>query len=184
MKAEKIEIIRSKRKTISIEIKRDLRVVVRAPRHMTDSEIQRFVLQKRDWIEKHLQQAEKRKNNNISYLENDEIEKLTDDAKEDIPPRVSKYASQLNVEFGRITIRHQKTRWGSCSSKKNLNFNCLLMLCPEDVRDYVVVHELCHLKEMNHSANFWILVEKVMPDYRAHRRWLKENGSKIIGRLK
>ena len=90
----------------------------------------------------------------------------------------------VGATVGKVTIRNQKTRWGSCSAKGNLNFNCLLMLCPEDVRDYVVVHELCHRKEMNHSARFWTEVERVLPDYRTRRKWLKEFGCEIIGRLR
>ena len=89
----------------------------------------------------------------------------------------------VGVTVGRVTIRNQKTRWGSCSTKGNLNFNCLLMLCPEEVRDYVVVHELCHRKELNHSARFWAEVEKILPDYCIKRKWLKEHGIEIIGRM-
>ena len=100
-----------------------------------------------------------------------------------LPEKVQQFARQMGVTYGRITVRSQRTRWGSCSAKGNLSFNCLLMLCPEEVQDYVVIHELCHRKEMNHSAAFWTEVEKHCPNYRSHRKWLKDNGSALIGRL-
>lgn len=86
------------------------------------------------------------------------------------------YAEKLGVTYNRIAIREQKTRWGSCSSKKNLNFNWRLLLAPEEILDYVVAHELSHLKEMNHSREFYKVLESVMPDYRWRQQWLKENG--------
>ena len=82
-------------------------------------------------------------------------------------------AEKLGVTYGRITIRHQKTRWGSCSSSGNLNFNCALMNTTPEIIDYVVVHELCHRKQMNHSALFWAEVEKVLPNYKELRSALK-----------
>jgi predicted metal-dependent hydrolase len=87
------------------------------------------------------------------------------------------------VTYGRITVRNQRTRWGSCSSKGNLNFNCLLMLAPPDILDYVVVHELCHRKEMNHSPKFWAEVAKVIPDYKERQKWLRTEGSNIMRRM-
>lgn len=100
-----------------------------------------------------------------------------------IPDKVKYYAEIMGVTYGRITIRDQKTRWGSCSSKGNLNFNCLLMLMPDKVLDYVVVHELCHLKQMNHSKKFWKEVERYMPDYPNYKKWLNENGGALIERM-
>ena len=91
----------------------------------------------------------------IEKLSMTEIHKLADLALKVISVKVKHYAGLMNVQYGRITIRNQKTRWGSCSSKGNLNFNCLLMLAPDEVVDYVVIHELCHLIEMNHSKAFW-----------------------------
>ena len=99
----------------------------------------------------------------------------------DTSRRVAKYASIVGVTIGRITIRSQRRHWDSCSAKGNLNFNCLLMLAPSEVLDYVVVHELCHRKYMNHSKQFWAEVAKVMPDYKKCERWLKEEGSLLIG---
>ena len=105
---------------------------------------------------------------------------LAEEALEVIQTRVEYFARVIGVTYGKITIRNQKTRWGSCSSKGNLNFNCLLMLAPPEVLDYVVVHELCHRKQMNHSKAFWSEVEKVLPDYKEARKWLKEEGSQMI----
>ena len=99
--------------------------------------------------------------------------------KETITKRVSYFARLMGVSYRNITIREQKTRWGSCSSEKNLNFNWKLILAPPEVLDYVVVHELCHLKEMNHSKAFWDEVEKVMPEYETYKLWLKENGWRL-----
>ena len=89
------------------------------------------------------------------------------------------YAPKIGVQFGRIAIRDQKSRWGSCSAKKNLNFNWKLIMAPEEALRYVVIHELCHLIEFNHSARFWSLVEKQMPEYEAWKKWLKAHGSEL-----
>lgn len=93
-----------------------------------------------------------------------------------IPERVRHFAPLIGVDYGRITIRCQRTRWGSCSAKGNLSFNCLLMLLPNEVVDSVVVHELCHRKHMNHSPLFYAEIERVFPEYRKCSKWLKENG--------
>ena len=180
---ESIELIRSARRTIAVEIRAG-RVIVRAPLMMSRAEIERFVASKADWINKHLEAAKQRQSVPVQPFTAAEIQQLADEALQGIPQRVHKYAAMIGVTVDRITIRNQKTRWGSCSSKGNLNFNCLLMLCPENVRDYVVVHELCHRKELNHSPRFWNEVARVMPDYAQHRKWLKENGGSLIARLK
>lgn len=191
--AMNVKIIRSNRKTLAIQINPDLSVTVRAPMYAPQSDIERILREKESWIQKHIekireQEAKKKEIQGESveseYLTNEEIKKLADKALQHIPKRVSYYAKQIGVTYGRITIRNQKTRWGSCSSKGNLNFNCLLMLTSPEVIDYVVVHELCHRKEMNHSVAFWAEVEKVLPDYKEQVKWLKENGGKIIGRMK
>lgn len=179
------EIIRSNRKSISIEIRTDATVLVRAPSAMKNTEIQRFLKEKENWIRIHLEEVEERKmmSKNIKKLSEGELQKLADTALKVISIKVKHYADLMNVQYGRITIRRQKTRWGSCSSKRNLNFNCLLMLMPDKVVDYVVVHELCHLIEMNHSKVFWKRVEQVMPDYKEHRKWLRDHGSEIMVRM-
>ena len=173
-----IEIRRSSRRTIAVEIRSDASVLVRAPQSMTDREIRRFLEKHREWIEKHKEAAEKRgeEMKRIEKLTDAQLRQLAEKAKEEIPVRVRYYARIMGVTYGRVTIRKQKTRWGSCSSKGNLNFNCLLMLMPEEILDYVVVHELAHRKELNHSGKFWKIVESVLPDYQKRRKWLKENG--------
>lgn len=93
-----------------------------------------------------------------------------------IPKRVRYYANIVGESYERIFIKNQKSRWGSCSSARNLNFNWRLMMAPITVLDYVVVHELCHLKQMNHSKEFWAEVENVLPDYKERKKWLDENG--------
>ena len=179
----KYEIIRSSRKTAAIEIKKDCRVIVRAPYRMSGADIENFVEQKSPWIDKHLEIVRERQNTAAVGFTDEELRELAEEAKYDILQRVERYTEIIGVAFGKITIRRQKTRWGSCSSKGNLNFNCLLMLCPEEVRDYVVVHELCHRVELNHSERFWREVGRILPDYKILRKWLKENGNEIIGRL-
>ena len=181
-----MQIIRSNRKSISIEITKDLSVLVRAPLRMSDKKIAEFVELKSDWIDKHIELVRERneKNADVVKFTDVEIKELAQKAKEYIPERVAYYAQIMNVSYGRITIRNQVSRWGSCSTKGNLNFNCLLMLTPPEVIDYVVVHELYHLKEMNHSKKFWAEMEKMIPNYKEQKKWLKDNGSEIIGRLR
>ncbi len=180
---KEIELIRSKRKTICIEITPDARVIVRAPKYASVAEINRLIGEKADWIDKHLRKMQEKQNERAQApqpeLTTQEIRLLTTRAKRIIPQRVRYYANLMGVEYGRITIRMQKSRWGSCSGKGNLNFNCLLMRTPDEIIDYVVVHELCHLKEMNHSPRFWAEVEKVIPDYKERRKWLKDHGNEI-----
>ena len=180
-----IKVIRSSRKTMVLEIIKDGTILVRAPYRMPESEIRRFIQEKSDWIEKHVQRIEERQRTlpPVEGLTMKDIRKLADQASVVIPKRVEYFAEKIPVTYGRITIRNQKTRWGSCSGKGNLNFNCLLMLAPPEVLDYVVVHELCHRKEMNHSERFWREVENILPDYRERKKWLKENGGRLIARM-
>lgn len=181
-----VKIIKSNRKTISIQLNQDLTITVRAPRRATLKDIDAVLVKNEAWINKQVEKMKIRRAseeaNPIVPLSEAEIRKLADKALEVIPDRVKYYASLIGVDYGRITIRHQKTRWGSCSSKGNLNFNCLLMLAPSEVIDYVVVHELCHRKEMNHSKAFWNEVAKILPNYKESKKWLNEEGNKLIVR--
>lgn len=181
-----IEVIKSKRKSLAIEVKKDLSIIVRAPLFISNRDIQKFIADKSVWIEKTIEKVKARNEQEKSTpkFTDEEIHDLADKALEIIPKRVEYYAKIMGVGYGRITIRNQVSRWGSCSQKGNLNFNCLLMLCPTEVLDYVIVHELCHLKEMNHSKKFWSLVEHFCPEYEQYNKWLKEHGNELIGRLK
>ena len=182
-----VTVIKSNRKTVAIQVNSDLSVTLRVPRQLTQRDIQKILNEKEAWILKHIEEIKQKK---ATYelsaperLTNDEIHALADKALKYIPERVAYFAKQIGVSYGRITIRNQKTRWGSCSSKGNLNFNCLLMLAPADVIDYVIVHELCHRKEMNHSKAFWSEVEKVLPNYKEQKKWLKNEGCTIMSRM-
>ena len=152
---------------------------------MTQAQIDGFIRQHQGWLDKHLTAVNHREAEaaGLPPLKEQEIRALADKALAYIPQRTRHYAQLLHVTYGRITIRNQKTKWGSCSSQGNLSFNCLLMLCPPDVLDYVVIHELCHRKEMNHSPRFWAEVERLDPDFQAHRNWLKSEGAMLISRM-
>jgi len=171
-------IIRSRRKSLAIEITPQGAVLVRAPLKMAARDIQRFVESRQPWIESHLAKIP-----SVTPLTPEEHKALICAAKQILPEKAARYAALADVTFGHITIRSQRTRWGSCSASGNLSFNCLLMLAPEEVQDYVVVHELCHRKEMNHSPAFWAEVARIMPGYKRCRKWLRENGTGLTARL-
>ncbi|MBR0365808.1 MAG: M48 family metallopeptidase [Clostridia bacterium] len=177
-------IIRSDRKTLALEIRQG-GLIVRAPIGASDKEINEFVTKHKKWIEKNLLKMKEREKalDGIEHLSMSEIKALADKALKVIPGRVKYYAQRIGVTYGRITIRNQRSKWGSCSAKGNLNFNCLLMLAPPEVLDSVIVHELCHRKEMNHSDRFYAEVLRVFPDYRKWDRWLKDNGGLLIMRM-
>ncbi len=175
--------IRSNRRTIGLQIKAG-QVIVRAPAAISDAQIRDFVARHQDWIDKHLAQSKARQEQNTApRLSVEEIDALAEQAMRVIPERVRYYAPKVGVTYGTITIRNQRTRWGSCSSKGNLNFNCLLMLTPPEVIDSIVVHELCHRKELNHSQRFYDEVLRVFPDYWKWNGWLKEHGGGLMRRM-
>lgn len=170
-------IIRTRRKTIGLEISPDLQITVRAPYHLSDVRIREFVESKQTWILKHLAIMQDRQAHDpipAGVISDKELRHMTKEARIIIPERVKYFAKIIGVTYGQITIRHQKTRWGSCSSSGNLNFNCMLMATSPELIDYVVVHELCHRKQMNHSPLFWKEVEEILPDYRNLRSRLRE----------
>ena len=171
-------LIRSNRRTTAIQILPGGDVVVRCPRWASGRDIRQVVESRKDWILAqlaHIPEAEK--------LTASQMEQLREDSKRVFSQKAALFAPLIGVSYGNVTVRFQSTRWGSCSGKGNLSFNGLLLLAPSEILDYVVVHELCHRKEMNHSAKFWALVQKIMPNYVNQRKWLKQNGRMLLARL-
>lgn len=179
---------RSKRKSYGLEVDEEGNVTLKVPMRSSDTFMYSFLKDKSRWIrEKHEKQIRRKEQvaawkaeQGITPVHEEALaRRYREAAKEYFPKRVSYYQAQMGGEYERIVIREQKTRWGSCSSRGTLSFNWRLMLAPPAVLDYVVVHELAHLQQMNHSKKFWDIVERVMPDYRSRRKWLKENGTKL-----
>lgn len=178
-------LIRARRKTLSIRITQEGNLEIRAPLGMPKGEIEAFLKEKAQWIESHRAKVlAEYAQGQEAPLGEEEILTLAEQMRQRLPEKLNRHAASMGVTFGRVTIRCQQTRWGSCSSRGNLNFNCLLMLAPEEVLDYVVVHELAHRKQMNHSALFWQEVERECPDYKKSLRWLKDRGGALLSRAR
>lgn len=209
-------LIRSRRKTISIEVSRDGKVTVRAPLAMPKKYIDQFIQKKRNWIESKLSAVQKRSipkkrfiegesflflgrpyalqfvNNKIktevsgdNIIMNTSSPELVKEnliqfykikSKDIIPEIAEEYANIIGVKYNRISINSARKRWGSCSSKGNLNFSWRLILAPEPSVRYVVLHEISHLIELNHSAKFWQIIQSAMPNYKIHDKWLNDYG--------
>jgi len=174
-----------KRKSISIHISKDLKVMVDAPSAVSVKTVEEFIISKKQWI---IKQIEKISRENLLAEEmgpitQEELKEIKKQAKKIIPQRVAFYAQKSGITYNRIFIRLQKSRWGSCSSDGNLNFNCLLVLMPVEILDSVVVHELCHRHHMNHSKAFYEEVTSIYPDYKRCTKWLKQNGNAYFKRI-
>ena len=180
-----VEVYRCKRKTMGLQVTERGVVQARIPKRVPLWELALFVEEKEPWIEKARAEIRAREyeQGEIEELSDGEILWLTHLAEVCIPDLAEKWAKEIGVEYGRISVRHPRTQWGSCTAEGNLSFNCLLMLTPPDVRDYVVVHELCHIRHLNHSRAFWREVERVLPEYREAKEWLKTKGRTLIARL-
>lgn len=172
-----IQIIKTRRKTVSLEVKRDGSVIVRAPLRMPQREIQEFIESHRSWIEHKCRLMEKRRAQSVSTgappvdeISGKEWKKI----REAFADRVDYYCKKMDVQVGRITIRNQKTRWGSCSAKGNVNFNYQLYYMPPELMNYVIVHELAHRRHMDHSVLFWEEVARYCPEYAVYRNQLKK----------
>jgi len=180
-----IEVIRSRRKTLSLEVREDGRILLRAPLRCPERELRAFAESNRAWIERKMRESEQRREERgaIEPLPEAELAALQKRGRQVFAERAAYFAPLVGVSYGRISVRRQRSKWGSCSSRGNLNFNCLLLLAPAEVLDYVVVHELCHRLEMNHSPRFWAQVRRVLPGFEDSRRYLREHGAELMARL-
>ena len=173
-------LFKSSRRSVGITVKPGGDIIIRAPHMMSIATVMAFVREKESWIiSSYLKQCQLTpapalipKSSQTLALE----KRYRDAAHNYIPERVKFYHQFTGGNYHKVTIRDQKTRWGSCSASGTLSFSFRLMMAPPRVLDYVVVHELCHLTHMNHSKEFWNMVESILPDYKEHRKWLKENG--------
>jgi len=166
---------RSKRsKSLKITAHHNGDIIVTMPFWLSESLAEEFLLKRSDWILKNLKYSEELKDKII--LKNDlrTYKKHKEEARKLITKRVEHNNKMYNFSFNKIFIRNQKRQWGSCSENGNLNFNFKLLFLPEHLLDYVIIHEICHLKELNHSKRFWDLVEKTLPNHKELRRELKK----------
>ena len=167
------EVVRSSRKTLALQITPDGRLILRLPYRTPIRAAMEFVSEHEDWVGKNYRKTVEQQKEKLVYSA-EEIRAYMEKLRPVLSHRAAYFAELLGVNYGRITIRDQKTRWGSCSARGNLNFNWRLALLPDELLDYVVVHELAHRLEMNHSERFWAQVGRVLPDYKERRKRLKE----------
>jgi predicted metal-dependent hydrolase len=209
-------LIRSKRKTLSLQINNNAELIVRAPNRLSVKKIEQFINEKSNWIEKRSKSISLIKPQKPNYTEGEkflylgteyplsvntvhakglsfdgEIFSLNKGGKEEFLswykasfkkialPRLEYYAKNHHLSYNQVRLKAQKTLWGSCSGVNNINLNYLLIGAPISVIDYVIVHELCHSVHKNHSKNFWQLVFNILPNYKASKRWLQDNGHRL-----
>lgn len=176
---------KSHRRSMSIHVNDDNKVLVKAPIGTPTYVVEEFIREKKDWIIEQIVRIENQTKlaKSMGMLSEEDIKAIKKKAKILIPERVEYYAKMSGINYGKIFIRLQKSRWGSCSAEGNLNFNCLLVLMPLEILDSVVVHELCHRRHMNHSRAFYTEVLSIFPDYKRCNKWLKQNGPAYFKRI-
>ena len=169
------ELIRTKRKTLALYVRQDGRIEVRAPLKTSKAYIDGFVTKKQDWITSTQNKLNERHSvKKIIQLTQQEEAKYKKQAGAFFQQKCQFFAEQMGLHHRSVKVNGARTRWGSCNRKGDINFTYRLIFAPEELIDYVVVHELAHTKEMNHSANFWTIVEQIMPDYKERRKKLRE----------
>lgn len=178
------KIIKTRRRTLALEINSGAELIIRAPLHVTDNQINHFLSQKAAWIQKHTKRVKDRmekSQSSASYLQikNITAAKLNNKLKTELLPlitqKVASHALTMDLKYKSVKLSKAKTKWGSCSAKNNLLFSWTLGYAPKTVLDYVIIHELAHIPHKNHSKKFWELVQRFCPDYKNQRKWLREH---------
>lgn len=167
------ELIRSRRKTLALEITADCRVLVRSPLRLPQARIDAFVESHAAWIETHLERQRQRAALAPPAPTPEEIAALKASARAVLPEKVAHWSEKMGVAPTGLKITAARKRYGSCSGKNSLCFSCFLMNCPEAAIDLVVVHELCHIREKNHGPRFYALLERYLPDYKERKKLLR-----------
>lgn len=166
---------RSKRaRRVTLRVNTDATLTATLPVFTPEHTLQNFIVQKSEWLLEKIHFYESYDDTSLAKLTKRDYAKHKEEARKLITERVEHFANEHHYVYGRISIRNQKTCWGSCSGKNNLNFNYKLIFLTPELCDYVIVHELCHLKEMNHSKKFWKLVEDILPNYKTARTALQK----------
>jgi len=168
----------SRRKTVGLIIRHDGTFEVKAPLRTPITVIQTFIHSKQRWVENHQQKAFQRNALKPVYSV-EQIKEYKNKARATLSNKVAYWAEKMGAPYGTIRIKNTSTRWGSCSSKNNLNFHWKLVLFPVEILEYVVIHELAHVFEKNHSSRFWNIVQRYYPQYLAARTWLKTDAGKF-----
>ena len=170
---ESYELIRSRRRTLALEITRDCRVLVRSPLRLSQAKIDAFVESHAAWIQTHLEQQRQRMTSAPPPPTPADILALKAKARAVLPEKVAYWSEKMGIRPTGLKITTARKRYGSCSGKNSLCFSCFLMDCPEEAIDLVVVHELCHIREKNHGKRFYALLEQYLPDYKERKKLLK-----------
>jgi predicted metal-dependent hydrolase len=165
-----------RRRSIAIVIDPERGVVVYAPHGIGERVLADILMQRRDWINKKLAKVQARRAEPKAHFDGD-----LNDASRIINERVTVYSELMQLFPKKVAVKDQRRRWGSCSARTGaLNLNWRIVMAPPQVVDYVVVHELSHIKHPNHSPAFWSLVAQFVPDYKARRKWLRQHGDRLV----
>lgn len=165
-----------------IRVKGDGSVRITVPRGGSRREAELFAAENRRWIDEQRAQLNQRAHQRLAYTP-EAIDDLKRQAAVELPPRLRRLAAHHGLAVSRISVRNQRSRWGSCSPSGHICLNWRLMLMPDAVRDYVLIHELMHLRRLDHSRHFWRLVAHACPWFRDARQWLRENRHLLDDRL-